>query len=563
MVGHRPRGSTIAGPSANATVIADRYSLDTPIGSGSSGTVWRGRDERLDRPVAIKRVELPDAVSEEDREEVRRRVLREARAAAKLNHRAATTVHDVLEQDDTVYLVMELVDAPDLTRIVGERGTLSPAEAAGLALPLLDALAAAHRRGIVHRDVKPSNVLVPADGPPKLTDFGIASVTDDPELTSTGIVLGSPAYMSPEQATGGPVGSPADLWGLGATLYFAVEGRAPFERDSAVATLHAVAHEPPRPMGRAGGLQDVISALLRRSPEDRPDAGALRGMLTRVRDGETAPAGGSAAAADVPTRRLDGQASRPAREQPTRPVDGEAGTGTDGDRSSRRAAGRLAALLAGLAVLALLAVVAIGALTGGAPGDRENAEDAPPADDARATVADEPQGEQGAQADGQDGEEGQEGRTAGDEGSVPSSWERSSPDGHPYTVAHPADWRQRSGAANNVDLVDPSTGAYLRVAWTDQPNDDPVADREGYSDSFAATHDGYRELTLEPTTFRGHDAALWEYVYRDGGRELHAIQVSWVADGRGYALNYQTPQEDWEEMSDLWPQLKAGFEVTG
>src|SRR6266545_3066118 len=188
--------------------IAGRYELGVQLGEGGVGIVWRAEDTLLGRPVAIKEVELPPAVRDKQRAALRARVIREARAAARLSHPGAVTLFDVVQDGGQDYIVMELVEAPTLDQLVA-------------------ALEAAHRAGIVHRDVKPSNVLVRDDGTTKLTDFGTASLTGDPELTVTGVVVGSPAFMAPEQIKGLEVGPATDLWALGATLYFAVEGEPP------------------------------------------------------------------------------------------------------------------------------------------------------------------------------------------------------------------------------------------------------------------------------------------------------------------------------------------------
>ena len=208
--------------------IADRYAMRTPpLGRGGMGVVWRARDTVLGREVAIKEVQVPAALPDDERARIRGRVMREARVAARLNHAGAVTLHDIIDEDGHPFIVMELVEAPTLTDLVDERGPLPPAEVAATGLALLDTLEAAHRVGIVHRDVKPGNVMVRPDGSTKLADFGIASVQGDPVLTaSTGLLAGSPAYMAPEQAEAefGPIGPATDLWALGATMYFAAGG---------------------------------------------------------------------------------------------------------------------------------------------------------------------------------------------------------------------------------------------------------------------------------------------------------------------------------------------------
>jgi hypothetical protein len=277
-------------------LIADRYALQRTLGRGGMGVVWRARDTLLDRDVALKEVQLPPALNAEEREAMRARVLREARAAARLNHPNVVTLYDVVREEGRTFIVMELVEAPTLAAVVRERGPLPPAEVAAIGLQLLDALRAAHRVGIVHRDVKPGNVMVPSgEGRAKLADFGIASLAGDPQLTSTGLVLGSPAYMAPEQANGQPSGPATDLWALGATLYLAVEGEPPFERGAAVPTLTAVVNDPPRPMRRGGPLEPVVLSLLAKAPAERPSAGQLRPQLERI-----ARQGASTATATLP-----------------------------------------------------------------------------------------------------------------------------------------------------------------------------------------------------------------------------------------------------------------------
>jgi len=264
-------------------LIADRYALQRTLGRGGMGVVWRARDNLLDRDVAVKEVQLPPSLNDEEREAIRARVMREARAAARLNHPNVVTLYDVVREEGRTFIVMELVEAPTLAEVVRDRGPLPAAEVAAIGLQLLDALRAAHQVGIVHRDVKPGNVMVPpGEGGAKLADFGIASLAGDPQLTSTGLVLGSPAYMAPEQANGQLTGPPVDLWALGATMYFAVEGEPPFERGGAVPTLTAVVNEPPRPMRRAGPLEAAVLGLLAKTPVERPSAGQLRPQLERI-----------------------------------------------------------------------------------------------------------------------------------------------------------------------------------------------------------------------------------------------------------------------------------------
>jgi eukaryotic-like serine/threonine-protein kinase len=275
---------------ATERLIADRYARERILGRGGMGVVWRARDQLLGRDVAIKEVQLPPSLPADDLEAMRARVLREARAAARLNHPNVVTLYDVVQEEGRTFIVMELVEAPTLATVVRERGPLPPGEVAAIGVQVLDALRAAHRVGIVHRDVKPGNVMVPpGDGRVKLADFGIASLAGDPQLTVTGLVLGSPAYMAPEQASGQSSGPATDLWALGATMYFALEGEPPFQRHGAVPTLTAVVNDPPRRMRQGGELEPLVVGLLAKSPAERPSPGQLRGQLERLAEDAHGP----------------------------------------------------------------------------------------------------------------------------------------------------------------------------------------------------------------------------------------------------------------------------------
>jgi eukaryotic-like serine/threonine-protein kinase len=211
-------------------VVADRYELLDSVGRGGFGVVWRACDTLLQRHVAVKEINIPGFLNEGDRAELREKVLKEARAAARLDHPNAVTVFDVIDDDGSPVIVMELVEAPNLSQLVQQQGPLAPAEAARIGLEVLDVLDAAHDHGIVHRDVKPANVMVSESGRVRLGDFGVAALLDDPTVSTSGAITGSPAYMAPEQATNKGAVAASDLWSLGATLYFAVEGQPPFDK---------------------------------------------------------------------------------------------------------------------------------------------------------------------------------------------------------------------------------------------------------------------------------------------------------------------------------------------
>jgi serine/threonine protein kinase len=250
--------------------LADRYQLTDIIGSGGAGTVWAAQDRMLGRRVAVKDIGAPLWCNVEGRPALRQRALCEARAAAAITHPNVITVYDVVEEDSRPWIVMELIEARTLAQILDEYGPCSPRRVAEIGLQVLAALRAVHRAGILHRDVKPSNVLVTMDGRAVLTDFGIASTGLEAALTATGVLVGAPAYIAPERATGTGAGPASDLWSLGSTLYTAVEGRPPYCRDGALDTISAVVHDEPDPTCRAGVLAPLLAHLLRRDPALRP-----------------------------------------------------------------------------------------------------------------------------------------------------------------------------------------------------------------------------------------------------------------------------------------------------
>ncbi|WP_415361919.1 serine/threonine-protein kinase [Saccharothrix sp. BKS2] len=258
-------------------MVGGRYALVERIGSGAMGVVWRARDELLDREVAVKQLRLPDLTPEEAGT-ARARAMREARNAARLHHPGAISVFDVVVEDDRPWLVMEHLPSRSLAALLAERGRLDPDEAALIGCHLAAALAAAHAAGIVHRDVKPSNVLIGHDGTVKLTDFGISRAAGDGTLTDSGMITGTPAYLAPEVARGEQPSSASDVFSLGATLYAATEGRSPYgTSDNSFGLLYRAAAGRVEPPARAGALTDLLTRMLDTDPERRPTAeGAVR-----------------------------------------------------------------------------------------------------------------------------------------------------------------------------------------------------------------------------------------------------------------------------------------------
>ncbi|MEU7744904.1 protein kinase [Nonomuraea sp. NPDC049158] len=279
--------------SDSALLVGGRYRLIRTIGQGGMGTVWQAHDEVLGRDVAVKEIHPPPDLTDPERDVFSVRTFREARAAGRVAHPGVATVYDVLEEHGHPWIVMQLIHSRTLGELVREDGPMAPAEAADIGLQLLEALRAAHAAGVLHRDVKPDNVLLTPDGRAVLTDFGIATTEGEAPVTRTGVLLGTPAFMAPERAAGGEARIASDLWALGATLYYAVEGQSPFQRPHALATLGAVLHSEPAPMARAGMLAPVILGLLRKDPAERMALDEAEQRIHRLLIGsspeETAP----------------------------------------------------------------------------------------------------------------------------------------------------------------------------------------------------------------------------------------------------------------------------------
>ncbi|MFI6440986.1 serine/threonine-protein kinase [Streptomyces sp. NPDC050759] len=292
----------------NGRLLAGRYRLGEVLGRGGMGTVWRAEDETLGRTVAVKELRFPSSIDEDEKRRLITRTLREAKAIARIRNTSAVTVYDVVDEDDRPWIVMELVEGKSLAEAIREDGLLEPKRAAEVGLAVLDVLRSAHREGILHRDVKPSNVLISEDGRVVLTDFGIAQVEGDPSITSTGMLVGAPSYISPERARGHKPGPAADLWSLGGLLYAAVEGAPPYDKGSAIATLTAVMTEPLEEPKNAGPLKDVIYGLLTKDPAQRLDDSRARAMLTAVihapepKPAEPEPAGDATRVVPLPAQ---------------------------------------------------------------------------------------------------------------------------------------------------------------------------------------------------------------------------------------------------------------------
>lgn len=320
--------------SGEGDLVAGRYRLQDRVGRGGMGVVWRAHDERLDRVVAVKQLRA-DVAGDGKPETVLARALREGRVAARLRHPHAVTVHDVVVDQDTPFLVMEFLPSRSLAALVADRGPLPPRAVAAIGAQVASALAAAHAEGIVHCDVKPGNVLVTDDGIAKIADFGISRAEGVGPVADRGLIAGTPAYLSPEVADGGRGEAASDVFSLGATLCLAVEGIPPFgARGNTIALLVRIAHAAPEPLRRAGPLGDPLLAMLRRDPAERPSMRQVHHLLNAVATGQPATV--------------------PSPTAGTRPLPGGVAK-----RASRRVAatGLVAAVLVAVGMLGMLGVV--------------------------------------------------------------------------------------------------------------------------------------------------------------------------------------------------------------
>ncbi|QFQ96214.1 serine/threonine protein kinase [Streptomyces phaeolivaceus] len=339
-------------------VIAGRYRLLTPLGEGGMGTVWRARDEVLHREVAVKEVRAPGGVAVADVERMYARLEREAWAAARVANRNVVTVYDVAMEDGRPWIVMELVRGLSLADLLDAEGPLSPRRAAHIGAEVLSALRAAHEAGVLHRDVKPANVLLSNEDRVVLTDFGIATVEGSSALTMTGEVIGSPEFLAPERALGRAFGPESDLWSLGVLLYAAVEGNSPFRQNTPLSTLRAVVDEELPPPLRAGPLAPVIEGLLRKDPADRISAEQAERDLRIIgaggtpRSDETPPYSPTVAAFPVTGADPERDVSRYGSPTPPRPTPAATHPSPVPTREPDRNRRALVFLVAGVAAIA-------------------------------------------------------------------------------------------------------------------------------------------------------------------------------------------------------------------
>jgi serine/threonine protein kinase len=583
MVGHGDEGRLVAG----------RYRLLERIGRGGMGTVWRAEDELLGRQVAVKKLHPPQPhMDDEELATLFERTRREARAAARISHPNVVVVHDVVDDEGLPSIVMEYVPSETLGERLKAKGPLPPAEAARIGRGMIAALRAAHRAGVLHRDVKPGNVLLGEGGEggeagPRvvLTDFGIAQASGTSTLTRTGELIGSIDFLSPERIRGALPGPEADLWALGATLYQAVEGVSPFRRPTAIETAYAIAEDPVRPPEHAGALADVIAGLLAKEPAERlsaedaermlriPAAEADTALVDRGRFesppqgdttahlgthrqlpyGQPAPAGSTARTTAYGSAHSGGGPYAPA----TGPVHiGPPGPpGPSGPQPpAARPRRRVAPWLAGIAVLVLLA--AGGALAarhfrgdneasdGGGSGGPTGSPSAPTTAPTAPTRTPPPSSPP----------------------PVPDGYTLAGQPDHGYALPVPDGWTKSvKNGGDEVDWVAPDGLAGLRVNALDFASTDPLQHFEQLEpQTREQVGDTYHRQRMERTTAFGDPAALWEFTFTGTARDWHAIDLGFGKPGqREFAIYLSAPQDDWQQELPVFNTAVAGFRQTG
>ncbi|MEV2244816.1 serine/threonine-protein kinase [Streptomyces sp. NPDC049970] len=533
-------------------VLAGRYRLGDVLGRGGMGKVWRAHDEVLHRTVAVKELTAGLYAAEADRAVLHARTQKEARAAARITHPGVVTVHDVIEYDNRPWIVMQYVDGPSLADATKESGEVEPREAARIGLHVLSALRAAHDAGVLHRDVKPGNVLLARDGQVLLTDFGIAAIEGDSTITRTGELVGSIDYLAPERVRGGDPGPASDLWSLGATLYTAVEGTSPFRRTSPISTMQAVVTEEPAPPRRGGALAPVITALLRKDPAHRPTAGETERMLLDAMEGRRP----RAAQAHVPTQRVseddlrdyyatpDGSTARLPQPQSPPPAPPHASAPT-----ARRDQGRWRTVMV---------VVAAAAVIGGAAGLVAMKASDGDGDTSGGRSGPVPS----ASADQVDGSTGKDDEPVLKK--VPDGWKRiTAPEG--FSLAVPDGWERRTGS-DQIDYS-PDNGAHsLRISLDPQPDfDSSYAHMRSIEKDLSVRLPEYERIALEENVFRDRSGSRWEFTWvesKDHPGPRHGIDQMYFAETGGpeYALYMTGPEEDRAETRKVFETMLRGWE---
>jgi hypothetical protein len=515
------------------------------------GRVWLARDEVLRRDVAIKQVILPAGLSDHESVELRLRTMREARAAARLNHPNVVRIYDVVQGEEQPWIVMEYVRARSLLQVIRENGPLPVDQAARIGLAVLSALEAANQAGVLHGDVKPSNVLISDEGRVVLTDFGAAMLDEsDGTITRTGIILGSPDYIAPERVRTGISTREADLWSLGATLYEAVEGRAPYRRGTSMGTLLALATERPDPIRRAGALKPVLNGLLQKNPKARLNAAELEHRLRRLvdiqkrrvplprRSPESNDIGRTESASGGAVVLVDHASPEPATAALETARSSEATARALPGRFSTRPMWtpvfvpwrapwlRSVATVAAVVLLAVGLAVSAAKVRGGGSPNAAGLNSAGVIGAARSlTIPTDPE--------------------------PPPAGFTLWLDPSRYRLAYPAGWDMLREDASVMLFSDPDARLTLRVRAWDSAGPEPVAVLRSAEQQ--AKLDNYRLLRMQPSA-QDHSAqdhsAEWEYTFNGPTGPIHGLERAFVMSNCTmsnctYVIQWRTPEADW------------------
>ncbi|MEV0265086.1 serine/threonine-protein kinase [Streptomyces sp. NPDC050617] len=538
-------------------LVVDRYRLLELIGRGGMGRVWRAYDDVLGRPVAVKEIRLDELVGE-DSAVARERSLREARATARIDHPNVVRVYDVVDEDDRLWIVMELVDARSMEQVLTGDGPVTPREAARIGLGLTRALRSVHAVGVLHRDIKPGNVLLTVRGRIVLTDFGIAAMQDAAALTMAGTLVGSPEYMAPERIEGREQGPPSDLWSLGATLCAAVGGRSPFMRATTLATLHAVLYEEPQIPDAAGPLRPLLTELLRKEPARRPTLDETEERLAPLAEPEPEPR-------PHPPTVLAEQPPlvSPPRERPVPPRrqrreqrhPAPAHDPTVADAPVRdappRTARRRTVMMAAAAVAAVSVVTAGGvfALQGPDTGGAASPGSSAARSGAASSRETPPTGSASGSAAGS-----ATGSASGSQAADTAAAQREE-DG--FSWAPPAGWNRTQRSPSDISYS-PKDGTVELSASQGRTTEDLLTHWQRFERDYQG-RPGYEKQRLERTTFHGNPAVIWEYAFLQGGQPGHGRQLGFTHGGRTYQVSVWYLDPARATALDVYSRAKDSF----
>ncbi len=524
-------------------LVAGRYRLLEKIGRGGMGTVWRAEDELLGRQVAVKRVHAPLHLSDEEIATLHERTRREARSAARITHPDVVTIHDVVEDAGAPCIVMEYVPSSTLGELLKRNGTLEPGEAAWIGCRMIAALRAAHAAGVLHRDVKPANVLLGADGRVVLTDFGVAQAVGTSTLTRTGELIGSIDYLPPERVKGGTPSPAADLWALGATLYQAVEGRPPFRKDTPVETAYAIAVDPLEPPRQAGPLTDLIERLLAKAPQDRPSAESVERILHEL--AEQTPAKDTKEPSTTTTQPTPSSATGTTQVVP--PGTPEAPQRTGRRRAEARKGGRRALLLTGVAVaVAVAAGCGYLFLTGrGVAGATHHSAGPAPSgpDPTRSAPATEP--------------------GTPSPPPVPHGYHLVKEDALGASFPVPDGWRRQVKSGTEIQYLDPSGLVGLTIDVIDSTGATPLQHWQQIEPQVKAKVSDYQRVSMQNSSYLGQPASLWQFTFQGRARQFQAVDLGFGPKGGAeHAIYLSAPSADWDRYRPVFDTVKGGFRTT-